>query len=174
MESEPNSYTLVSGVVVGRNALPLDGDAADVPVPNAQIVQAIKIASEAGPAPLWATLKSDAFADLDSGDVHSGLAHLQMAFEALVHQASQRTGISSAATQIGNSHVLDQALSCHGIFSGSLSRKRVEELVEGLYRHRSGVLIDSSRSIPARAMDEALACYLELQDWLVGLLAHED
>jgi hypothetical protein len=173
--------TTKSGIVLGRNALPPNGETADMPKPNKEIAEAIKRASGAGPSPLWATLKADAFADMDAGDVRSGFAHLHMSLEVLAHQTVRH--LSKADRGIGEGaefgHLRSDAeppnlpavvRECFDLYAGGYSRTRIEELTEGLLKHKNDVLHGRDVRLASGAVDEALACYLELKDWLVAAL----
>jgi hypothetical protein len=176
--------TSKSGIVLGRNALPPNGETADIPRPNEEIAEAIKRASRAGPSPLWATLKADAFADMDAGDFRSGLAHLYMSLEVLAHQSVLH--LSKASEGVGEAAVFGHPKSgaepsnlpaivgeCFDLFAGGYSRIRIEQLTEGLLKHRNDVLHGSDVRLASGAVDEALACYLELKDWLTASLVLE-
>jgi hypothetical protein len=172
-----------TGVITGRNALPTEGQPADVPSPSAQVAEAIRRASEAGPPALWTTLKADAFADLDAGDVHSGLAHLYMSFEVLAHQTLRHLkdeGTDTDGAPEGSLRPANESPSirtvvdrCFALFSGGYSQTRIGELTTGLLRYRDEILRGYDIAPTPKAVDEALACYLELKDWLVAALSSE-
>lgn len=176
--------TAKTGIVMGRNALPPDGEAADVPDPDTRISEAIKHAALTGPQPLWATLKEDAFADFDSGDERSALAHLYMSFEVLAYQAychlaKVRPGTGGdedfppePGTELRNAPAI--ADMCFDFHPGGYSRSRIGELSAGLLRYRDEVLLGQNTRLTSKAVDEVLACYLELKDWLAGALSSED
>ena len=165
------------GFVSGFGLSP-KGDAAKVPAPK--LTTKIQASVAKGPVPLWLTLKMDAMADLDAGNLQSGLAHHYMSFEMFAHGTCRRLGKNKPgpdeieaflSPKDGEPPSVYRVVSyCHELSGGKkgrgISKTKADKMVTALWKHRNDVLHGRPLKLTPAIVESAVQNYNESVGWM--------
>lgn len=160
----------------GGNALAPTGEPAPVALASDDFVAEMQARVGAGALPLWKSIAADSKAELASGNVRSGLAHLYMAFEMLALATCLRLGRQVVGEDDARDflepldadppYVFKVVRRCRAWASNGPSTAKLNGLMNRLMRHRNGVMHGRARQISQAEVDEALEAFEALTEWM--------